>query len=555
MRITRRILFRRYRQIASILARHGLGYLLVDIGLGRYLPFHRGWLGHMRQAQPYSRADHLRLALEELGPTFIKLGQILSTRADLLPPDWVEELSKLQDTAPPVPWPNIKAKLERELGQSLSTAFVRIDPQPLAAASIGQVHRAALPGGEEVVIKIQRPGVYRQVQLDLAVLRALAVAAARNPAFTGYDPPGLIEEFAHTLLAELDYGREKRNLERYARDLEQEKDVRAPQVYAAFSGREVLTMEYLDGVRLADLPALNGADTKKAELAKRMARLLFRSALERGFFHADPHPGNFRVSEDGSLIIFDFGMMGYLSLGERDRLLELLLAVVEADAERSLDRLMDLGLRIEDGQTIAFKAELGRLLYDYIDLPLGEMPIGEILARVLETIRKYRLSLPSHLSMLAKTILMAEGVGSQLDPEFQLAVLVRPMIQRAILHRFRSEQLERQWRDSLTDTMFLLEKAPRALRRFVTRLEQSETELQNYRQNQRVLAELRRLANSLRLSVLSAALILSLALLMLIYHPPAWQRWAGWLFTGGLLFTLAFIGYLLWDGWRSRGRE
>lgn len=549
MPTSRSALLERYRQIAAALARHGLGYLATELGLGRYLPFNRGFFGHRSRPQPYARADHLRMALEDLGPAFVKLGQVLSTRPDLLPPDWSAELAKLQERVPPVPWDQVWLKLARELGRPPEEVFARLEPQPLAAASIGQVHRGRLQDGQEVAVKVQRPGIYRQVLLDLEVLRALARLAQRR--FAAFDPTGLVEEFARSILEELDYTRERRNMERYIQHLTDTEGVRLPKVYPQASSREVLTLEYVEGVRVDDLTAIQGYGLNPARLAGRMARLLFRSAFDWGFFHADPHPGNFRVTPAGELVLLDFGMVGSLSRAERLMLLELVLAVVDGDTVRATDRLGELGVALAPSRAAAFRHDLQRLLYEYIELPIGEMAVGDILSRFLGLVRAYRLRLPAHLSILAKTLMMAEGVGVRLDPDFHLAPLVRPLFQRIFLRRFQPARVQGRLREGVLDVLSLLEEVPPGLRRLLGRAERGELELR-MRPDPEFLRELRGIAGSLRLSALTVALILALSGLMLVYHPPGWERWAGWVFGPGLVGALGLAGYLLLDSWRRR---
>jgi ubiquinone biosynthesis protein len=544
-------LLRRYREIGRALTRHGLGYIGVEVGLARYLPFHRGWLGHRRRDLPYTRADHLRLVLEDLGATFIKLGQILSTRPDLLPPDWSAELAKLQERVPAVTWWHIKEKLAGSLGGQLAH-FARIDPEPLAAASIGQVHRAWLTSGEAVVVKVQRPGIREQVQLDLTVLRRLAQVATRRTRFRAYDLPALVEEFAHTLLEELDYRRERRNLERYAREALGAK-VRVPKVYPHLSNAEVLTLEYLEGVRVDDTASLKAYGVDRVALAKTMAQLLFRSALGQGFFHADPHPGNFRVTPQGELAVFDFGMMGHLSYQARARVLEFVLAVVEVDAPRATDRLTELGLHLPTGKRSEFERELARFLQSYAALPIGEMPIGDILKEFLALIRTYQLQLPAHLSVFAKTVLMAEGVGVQLDPNFHLTPLVKPLFQRLFLRRYGFERLEARSREALIDLFAVLEESPSKLRRFLNRLEQGNHELSVRSEEAQTVQNSRGLALIVGLCGLSLGLVVGL-LAFLISEPLYDQERVSWVLGGGLL-TVAGIATTFFTALWHLGRR
>lgn len=542
---TRQAVLRRYREIAAVLSRHGLGYWTAEVGLVRSLPFHRGLVGHPRRSDPYTRADHLRLALEELGPTFIKLGQILSTRPDLVPGDWAAELAKLQEQAPAVPWGQVEAKIERELGAAGRDLLAGIDPVPLAAASLAQVHRATLPSGEEVVVKVQRPGVRSQVKLDLAVLHGLARRAAAREAWRPYDPEALVAEFSSTIVAELDYMRERQNLTRFAKRLGNDAGVRVPRVYPALSGPKVLTLEFVGGFRVDDVAGLAGLAMDPAELARRLARLLFRSALEWGHFHADPHPGNFRVTPRGELVILDFGMMGRLGRAERHRILELVLAVVESDGRRATERLIDLGVEVSRRQATALEVDLGRLLAEYVEAPLGEIPMGDVLDQLLAIIRAHRLRLPTHLALFTKTILMAEGVGRQLDPGFRLAPLLKPLFWRALVDRFSPENVATGLRDAALDLLYLVEEGPASLRRVGGRLDRDELVLHARLEDRDLREELKSIAASLRLSGPVIAIVLALSLLMVVYHPPGWERWAGWVFGGLLIATLVLGAYLI----------
>lgn len=269
----------RTRQIATTLARHGLGYLVGILGLERFVPFHKGLLKHPRRAQPYTRPEHVRMALEELGATFIKLGQILSTRTDLLPPEYLAEFARLQDAAPTIPLEAVQETISRELGQPIEAIFATFDPNPLAAASIGQVHAATLLDGTEVVVKVRRPGVVEQVEEDLEILQHLAVTASRRwERADQYDLVGLAQEFAQTLRAELDYLREGHNAERFAANFADDATVHIPRVYWKITTSRVLTLERISGIKINDLAALDAAGIDRVTLAERAARIILKTA-------------------------------------------------------------------------------------------------------------------------------------------------------------------------------------------------------------------------------------------------------------------------------------
>tara|TARA_R110002124_G_scaffold174569_2_gene342225 strand:- start:4066 stop:5778 length:1713 start_codon:yes stop_codon:yes gene_type:complete len=549
--VTRWQLFRRYREIVRIMLRHGFGYLVVEFGLQRFIPFHKGWLGHSRKEQPYSSAEHLRLLFEELGPTFIKMGQILSTRPDLLPPEMAIEFTKLQDTAPPVAWNDIQVVLNEHFSGDYDTVFTELDSTPEASASIGQVHRGMLADGQVVAVKVQRPGVQQQIAVDLEVLRGIAGRAAQNPQFAPYEPVAIVEEFAQTITRELDYSQEVRNIDRYRRGLDARERVRVPDVFHSLSGNCVLVMEYIDGIRIDDIEQLKKINVDPKELADRLARLLLGTAFSNGFFHADPHPGNFRITEDGTMVLLDFGMVGYLSSRDRTVLTELTMAMVEADPERMTDRLIDLGLKVKGHNIALLETELGRFLNNYFDIPLSQIPMGEVLTNLLELIRSLRMRLPAQMAILTKTILMAEGIGTQLDPDFHLVPVARKFVRRAIIRRFRPDSSESRLRLASLDALTLAEQAPKEIRHFMGRLRRGEMDMDITVNDKQVIRELRQLGKTIKVSALTLALVIAVALLMLIYHPEGWELWIRWIFGTGLVVALFLLGYLLFSSLRN----
>lgn len=544
---------RRYRRIATILARHGLGYFVGVLGLERLVPLQRGLLGHAVRDEPYTRPEHLRLALEELGTAWIKVGQVLSTRPDLLPPEYQRELAKLQDDAPPVPAEQIRAVILAELGQPPEALFARFDALPLAAASIGQAHAAALPDGTEVVVKVRRPGVAEQVEEDLAILRELAATASRRwERAADYDLIGLADEFAATLRAELDYVREGRNAERFAANVANEPAVHIPRVFWPTTTSRVLTLERMGGIKITDHAALDAANINRPALAERAAHLLLRSIFEDGFYHADPHPGNFFVEPDGRIGLIDFGMVGTVDDQAREQLAGVLLAVSARDPDRLVDTLLELGVVRRRLSRVALREDLDQLLTRYYDRPLGEIPLGPLVAETLATVRRHRLQLPSNLVLLLKTAVMSEGLAAGLDPAFQVTTILTPYARRLLLRQYSP----RRWASRLgragIDAGELGIALPRQLRRLLGELERGElmvgTRLEGV---ELMLDRLERLANRLVLAVIAAAFVVGLAVLMAVYRPPGWDRWAGPLFAVGFAIAATLGAYLAWTIFRS----
>ncbi len=408
---------RRARHITQAFARHGLGWL-IGPRLGRHLvPWRRHRWARASRSAPRTRPQHLRLVLEELGPTFVKLGQIASTRADLLSPEYQAELARLQDAAPAEPWPTIRAALISELGPRLPL----VDPVPLAAGSIGQAHAGVLRDGAEVVIKVRRPGVTALVADDLALIENMAAKTARRlPIAARYDLPALADQFGTTLRQELDYVAELANAAQFAANFTGDPTVRIPRAFKGLSTSRVLTLERLRGIKIDDLAGLDEAGIDRAELARHAAVVILQMVFRDGFFHADPHPGNFFIQPDGAIGLIDFGMVGKIDLATRQRLLTALVAIGTGDGGALVDALVSLGLAGRNVDRPKLSGDLSKLFHEQLARPIAEIALGELLGQVFGVVRHHHLVLPAQLALLLKTIVMWEGLGAQLDPSFRL---------------------------------------------------------------------------------------------------------------------------------------
>jgi ubiquinone biosynthesis protein len=397
--------------------------------VGRLIPFQRGWLGHERRDTPYTRPEHLRLALEDLGTTFIKLGQIASTRGDLMPPEYQAELARLQDGAPPVPAADIFDTISTAFGCRVESVFADFDLAPLAAASIGQVHAATLVDGSDVVVKIRRPGVVAQVDEDLELLNRFARRVAkRSETARHYDVAGLAAEFGGTLRQELDYLREGRNAERFAAHFGDDPSIHIPRVHWEATTPQILTLERLRGVKASEPAALDATGLDRPALAHAAALITLRMVFEHGFFHADPHPGNFFVEPDGTIGLIDFGMVGSVDAATRDRLAALLAGFATNNGDVLLDNILALGIATTAIDRAGLRADLLALAADQLARPLGDVAFGTLLGGLLGVIRRHHLVLPIDLALVVKTIAMSEGVGAQIDPSFQLASVLLPFL-------------------------------------------------------------------------------------------------------------------------------
>ncbi len=468
----------RYRVIGETLARHGLGVLLGASGIERYIPFHRQLARYTHRSESYSTAQHVRLALEELGPTFVKLGQVLSTRPELLPPAYINELALLQDSLSPVPESVIREVLEAELGGPVESLFAAFDLTPLASASIGQAHAATLLDGTDVVVKVRRPGAVEQIEVDLEILQNLAAQAARRwLEAADYDLPGLAEEFARTLRGELDYLAEGRNAERFAENFAADPGVRIPKVFWETTTTRVLTLERLDGYKVSDLAALDAAGIDRPALAAHATQVVAQMIFDDGFFHADPHPGNMFIEGDGRIGLIDFGMVGVVDSELRERLGVLLVALARKDPHRIAAALAKLSTSQTPVNLRELSADLVPVVELYDGVPLADISVGKMIRELLAVLRRRHLQLPREFSLVLKMVIMTEGMGVSLDPDFQLEEVLGPYAQRLVSNRYSLASLRRHLADAGVDAFEIATQLPVQLRRLQTLLDEGGPEV------------------------------------------------------------------------------
>lgn len=543
----------RSRQISGVLVRHGLGYLVGSLGLNGFAAAQK-LVPRPHQERSLTKPEHLRMALEELGTTFIKLGQILSTRADLLPPDYLTELAKLQDSAPPVPSKVAQEAIVAELGRPIETVFAAFDPEPLAAASIGQAHAATLADGTEVVVKVRRPGVVEQVGEDLAILSELAAAAARHWEFADrYDLVGLAQEFAETLRSELDYIQEGHNAEQFAANFAQDPQIHIPRVFWELTSTKVLTLERIRGIKINDLPELDAHGIDRPALAEYATNVVLKMVCDDGFFHADPHPGNFFIEPAGLIGLIDFGMVGRVDEHTRERLADLLIAISNQDAERLVDVFLDLGVTRKRLNRELLRRDIDHLLSIYWGRALKDLKVGPLLNDVFVVMRRHHLHLPSNLALLLKTLIMIEGLGANLDPDFHLATVLAPYTQQLVIQQYSPLRwVPRLGRASLELAKLGVEM-PQQLRRIMQAAERG-----NFQVGMRpegfdpLINRFEQISNRIVLGVIAAAFINGLAVLVSVYRPPGWEKWAWVVFAFGFLCALVLGIYLAWNILRSR---
>ena len=552
--VQKRMHFHRYRQIADVMLHHGMGFLLGPFGLERYAPLRGGIRRYGQAGRHHSRPEHVRLAFEELGATFIKLGQILSTRADILPAEYIAELSKLQDQAPPVEGAVIEKMIVEELGRPIGKVFATFDPTPIAAASIGQAHAATLPDGREVIVKVRRPGVARQIEEDLEILQHLAATASRRWEFAErYDFPGFVQEFADTLRLELDYMREGRNAERFAANLAHNPAIHIPCIYWQASSACVLTLERIRGIKINDLAALDAAGIDRSALAERAVRITLKMILEDGFYHADPHPGNFFIEPGGRIGLIDYGMVGVVDGHTQEQLVDLFLAITSQDRERLVDALLMLGFSSQRVNRAHIERDLGHLLSRYYGKPFGEIAMGPLITETLTIVRRHHLQLPSTLALLLKTLIMDEALGTMLDPTFNMTAMLAPfsqqLVQRQLAPGFWLKHMSRAGMDAARLGLEL----PQQVRRFMSDLEHGNIEVGIKAETLKpVLTDLKHMLNRVILGMITSAFIIGVAILLTVYHAVIGLWWVGALFIIGFALSFVLGMYLASTMFRSR---
>ncbi|MBA2937329.1 AarF/ABC1/UbiB kinase family protein [Paenibacillus sp. CGMCC 1.16610] len=465
----------RYRDIVIALVRHGFGFLVEESDLLQRLRI------PIRRFQVHDDADRKSLGLrirdvvEELGPTFIKLGQIASTRMDLLPEDIVKELEKLQDDVKPIPYKQVQEIIETELGQSIEAIYDRFEEQSLAAASIGQVHLGVLHTGERVAIKIQRPQAGESIRIDLEILADLAAMAERRFAWARrIQMEVLIAEFGKSLLNELDYTKEARNAEKIADQFKDVAHINVPLIYSDYCSKKVMTMQYIEGVRLYQEDQLDAHGYNRARIANRLIQTLFHQIFIEGLFHADPHPGNIVIQPGEVIALLDFGMVGRLTSESKFHFSSLIIALMRQNTDGVIKAIYRIGLIDEELDMEELRFDIEELRERYFGVPLSRVSLGGIVNDLFEVAYKYHIRVPADFILLGKTLLTIEGVVTKLDPTISIVKIAEPFGLQLLLERLRPKNLTSSLLRDVTDYGSLLIDFPRQSREFFSQIKKGK---------------------------------------------------------------------------------
>lgn len=544
---------RRYREIVGVLADEGLDSVLDVTGLRRFAPV-RGRLGGRRDG-PTALAVRIKRTLERLGPSFVKLGQAASTRSDIIPEPIILELQKLQDRVEPFPYEKARAIVEQELGAPLEQLFASFDVEPLASASLGQVHGATLPDQTRVAVKVQRPDVREQVETDLDIVLTQARAFAGRPDFEErYDVVGIADEFATALHDELDYLTEARNAERLRVLFEDDDTVFFPRVFWEWTTNKVLTLDLVEGIPLNRPERLDEAGIDRARVAHDGIYCYLEQIFTHGFFHADPHPGNLFVLPDGRVGFTDFGRVGTISRVAREQLADLLVAVVDNDSQLAVDMLYDAAGSPGDIDVSALQRQVSQLLAKYTNRSLADVKVGELIGEVLGLVRNHHLVMSSELALLFATLGVLEGLGNQLDPGFDFVEVVTPFARRMAMDRAEPSAMAHEISVAFRRGGRLMSELPDSLLRVLKRAGQGEFRLTVRPTGFEPLMErFERTGNRLAFALVVSAFVVALALLLQGTGTPLWFVWvARFLEFGGLTVGSWFFISIFVASYRRR---
>ncbi|MEF8792640.1 ABC1 kinase family protein [Thiohalorhabdus sp.] len=529
----------RLREVLTVFARYGFSELIHQLRLARFVP---KWARRAEHGGALTTPVRVRLICEELGPSFIKIGQILSTRPDLLPPDWIEELSRLQGRLPPIPQEAIETALRESWGDAGWQRLAQFDPEPIATASIAQVHRGVLPTGEEVAVKVRRPGIREQVEVDLAILKRLAKLAADHlTEIARHDPERIAQEFSESFRAEMDLSQEGRNIDRFRDNFRNRRDVVFPWVYWEYSDESVLVTEFVTGpMALTPPEELDERGYDRRALARSGARAFLKMIIRDGFFHADPHPSNVIFPEPDRVCFIDCGMVGRLRANLREDLLDLLLALIDRRSDDAVDTFLRIGRPPADLDRDELLRNAEAFIERYHGIRLEELQLGEILVDFVRLIREHNIALPPDLALLAKALITVEGLGQVLDPDFDMVSEAEPYLRGVLRARYRPDRLaQRAWGfvgDSGTEARAMF----RDLRQTLRRLGEGRPIELELRNQDRFEQELDRASNRIAFALVVASLIIGSATLV--------QAEAGPVVYGLPLFGLVGFGVAAFFG-------
>jgi ubiquinone biosynthesis protein len=480
----------------------------------------------------------LRQALEELGPTFVKLGQLLSTRTHLLPRPFTLELAHLHDRVPPVPFAEVQAILVAELKQPLTEIFTCIEETPIGSASIAQVHRAILLSGEKCVIKVQRPGIEKIVRGDLEIMAYLASLLENHvEGWRVHEPTAVVAEFAKSMEQELDFGAEAAHLERFAFQFAGEPTIYVPKVVPGLVTKRVLTMEYIEAVKASNLGELEAAGLDRRQIATRITDLVMKQIFVHGFFHADPHPGNIHILPGNVICFLDFGMVGFLDEQTRQTFAKFVMGIAQRNEAATAAALLKLAHADLDPPRAGFEGDVAEFMHRHFYRPVGEMVFGQLINHLFYLTERHNLTLPADLSVMLKALALMEDLVCRLDPGHDIITQARPFMRHMLLQQLGPRRLLRHWLEFGGEAAELARELPLEIRRLMAQLKEGRARFHVHHQGlEGLMNTLERIVNRLAFALVLASLIISSSVIVHARVPPLW---------GHQVSAIGVVGYLL----------
>ncbi len=536
----------RIRHIVNVLLKHGFIQFIEQINLQRFIPLRKRLkiFGRPHEVERHTIPERLRMAFGELGPSFIKLAQVLSSRPDLITARYADEFRKLQDRVPPFPGYIARQMIESDSGASISDIFDEFEDVPVAAASIAQVHNATLKNGVKVIVKVQRPDIRETIETDITILGAFARLMLKYiPESRFFDPVGIVDEFARSVRRELDFIAEAKNAQRFKRNFEGSEDVCIPAVFPDVLSHRVLVMERLEGIRIDDIDAMDERGMDRKEITRKGVDAYFRMIFEHGFFHADPHPGNIFVLQDGRIGIMDFGIVGWLTQEMVDDIAAAFLAIMKKDFDRLIEIYIDLGLITDKVNTEAFrkefKADLVYLLEPLYDMTISEINFPEYLEALTHLIIKHGLTVPSDLMLMNKTILIVDSIGRLLDPDFNLVAAAEPYAAELVRRRMSPRRVLDKSVANIEEIGDLIIDTPRQINRLLKKSLRDEMSFKiDPVGMDRLIRDIDRSSNRIAFSLVVAAIIVGSSMLI---QSDIGGRIFGLPTVGAIGFLVAFL--------------
>ncbi len=517
----------RYREIITVLFQHGFGDLITSSQIEKYLDFGKKFIPNrkVKKTTSLSRWERIRMVLEELGPTFIKFGQIMSNRPDILPEPLLIELEKLQDSVPPMPNEEAEKMIEQELGKPISELFNNFQKNPVASASIAQVHQAELKSGENVAVKVQRSGIQKIIETDLEIMFHLSLLMEKHiKEMDILNPVEIVKEFERSIRKEIDFNIEASHIERFARNFQTDMTIYVPEVYRDFSTKNILTMEFIEGIKVSDLKALKEAKINSLIVAEQGCDLILKQIFEHGFFHADPHPGNILILKDNITCFLDFGMMGTLLPKHQDYLGNIILGVVNKDSKKITETLLRLTgtYNIENRDQLEYR--VSALVNQYTYIPFKEIKVGEFLNKLFKMLIDFKLRLPSDFYLLSKALITIEGVGTKLDPDFDMVAHIEPFAKDLLKKRLDPVKLAKDLYSSVAEFRLLIKDFPFEIREIIRQIKTGKLKVEfKHKGLEPMLIKHDQISNRIAFSIVLASLIIGSSLIVLSKIPPLWK--------------------------------